>query len=106
MKSFLFFLFFLLSNVNVFSQENKISTLDEQRIDSICYAFINQNGIPGMSVGIIRKNQTLYKKGYGLTTIGTTDSIKTATTFHMASITLPTSQSLFQPYRTQTLLRH
>ena len=51
-------------------------------IDSIMKSF----ELPGLAVGIVRQDETVYTRGYGVKNIATRESITPSSLFHMASI--------------------
>ncbi len=58
-------------------------------VDSAAAAFMQQFGVPGLAVGIIRPGHPDIEKGYGVTRLGTDTAASGRTIYHMASITKP-----------------
>lgn len=58
-------------------------------VDSVAAAFMQEFGVPGLAVGIIRPGHPDIEKGYGVTRLGTEAAATGRTLYHMASITKP-----------------
>lgn len=64
--------------INISDLENKLSYMVEM--------YMNESGIPGAAVGIVINKELVYTKGFGVKNIVTGEPVKSATLFHMASI--------------------
>jgi CubicO group peptidase (beta-lactamase class C family) len=58
-------------------------------VDSVAAAFMQEHGVPGIAVGIIRPGHPDIAKGYGVTRLGSDTAATGRTIYHMASITKP-----------------
>ena len=88
---FLIIILFFLSN-SLFGQN--IKTLEaketlEEKIDPAINQIIKSFELPGLAVGIVRDNEIVYAKGYGVKNIKSKDPITHESLFHMASVSKP-----------------
>jgi len=58
-------------------------------VDSLAAAFMQEFGVPGLAVGILRPGHANIEKGYGVTRAGTDTAATERTIYHMASISKP-----------------
>jgi CubicO group peptidase (beta-lactamase class C family) len=58
-------------------------------VDSLALAFMKENGVPGLAIGILRPGHPDIEKGYGVTRLGTDTAATERTVYHMASISKP-----------------
>jgi CubicO group peptidase (beta-lactamase class C family) len=67
----------------------------DQEIERI----FDQSISPGLAVGVIKDNELIYARGFGVTNLETGDEVTPRTLFHMASITKPfVATSIVQLY--------
>jgi len=62
------------------------STEFKEKVDSIVINKMNQYNIPGLSIGLIRKDSIIYTKGYGVRSIKNNKLVTENSIFHTASI--------------------
>jgi CubicO group peptidase (beta-lactamase class C family) len=58
-------------------------------VDSVAAAFMQEAGVPGLAVGILRPGHANIEKGYGVTRLGSDTAATDRTIYHMASISKP-----------------
>ncbi|MEP6491205.1 MAG: serine hydrolase domain-containing protein [bacterium] len=58
-----------------------------KQLDSIIRQAVAEKQLVGLSVGIMQNGKVVFAKGYGLRTLGTTDSVTTRTMFAVGSVT-------------------
>jgi len=75
-------LFFLIISVPVFAQE-----LATDSLDAFIAKQVEEYHIPGLAVGVIRNNQVIFKKGYGITSKIDPIPVNTRTIFPIMSCT-------------------
>jgi CubicO group peptidase (beta-lactamase class C family) len=68
-------------------QDAKISGDQTSKIDAAVTAFRAQLSIPGISVAIVRDNQIVFRRGYGLADLENQVPATVATVFRIASVT-------------------
>ncbi|WP_299122747.1 serine hydrolase domain-containing protein [uncultured Winogradskyella sp.] len=74
--------------------DNSLNSFD-RKVDSIIANKMNTYNIPGLSIGIVKKDSIVYSKGYGVKNINTKDLVSKNTNFHTASISkLFTAQAI------------
>jgi CubicO group peptidase (beta-lactamase class C family) len=59
------------------------------KLDSVLTRVCQVYDLPGLAVGIIKGNQVVYARGFGLRKLGTSDSVSAQSSFHMASVSKP-----------------
>ena len=67
----------------------QISKEDEKLIDSVGYAYLQANQVPGMGIGVLKNGKVLYSKGLGVKDKNTGEPVTNQTIFHMASVSKP-----------------
>ena len=81
-----------------FEQNIEVDTslsLFDRKVDSIVAEKMNAYNIPGLSIGIVKRDSILYSKGYGVKNINTKGAVNGNTNFHTASISkLFTAQAI------------
>ena len=89
MKKYGFLLLLVLSTyVNGFSQKKKINLSDSIAVfDAYIQNAMKDWKVPGMSVAVVKNNQIIFTKGYGVREIGTDKKVDTKTYFSCASTT-------------------
>ena len=89
MKKYGFLLLLVLSTyVNGFSQKKKINLNDSIAVfDAYIQNAMKDWKVPGMSVAVVKNNQIIFTKGYGVREIGTDKKVDTKTYFSCASTT-------------------
>jgi CubicO group peptidase (beta-lactamase class C family) len=84
MKNLLFIFLVLISvNQNSYSQIQNDSTI--LKMDAIFHQYNNSTG-PGCAVSVIKNNEVIFKKGYGMANLQYDIPITTATIFDIASV--------------------
>ena len=89
MKKYAFFLLlFATATSTGFSQKKKLSLNDSIAVfDAYIQNAMKDWKIPGMSVAVVKNNQIIFTKGYGVREIGTDKKVDTKTYFSCASTT-------------------
>lgn len=64
----------------------KEKALAEEKLDVVIEKYMEEQGIPGMAIGIIKDNELLLTKGYGYKNLATKEPINEDSLFHMASV--------------------
>jgi CubicO group peptidase (beta-lactamase class C family) len=59
------------------------------RLDSVLTHVCQIYDLPGLAVGVIKGDQIVYARGFGLRKLGTSDSVGAQSSFHMASVSKP-----------------
>lgn len=77
----IFFLISTAANTNVYSQE-KIEGLD-----AFIELAMEEYGVPGAAVAVVKDGEVIYLKGHGLRKIGSKDEVNEDTVFQLASVT-------------------
>ncbi|GAB3315248.1 serine hydrolase [Larkinella ripae] len=75
-----------LSLFPVFAQK-KPTTKQVQEFDAYVEKVRKEWGVPGLAITVVKDNQVIFKKGYGLREIGKNDPVDTQTQFACASTT-------------------
>src|SRR5690349_2850204 len=61
----------------------------QARLDSVLTHVCDVYDLPGLSVGVIKGDQVVCARGFGLRKLGTSDSVSAQSSFHMASVSKP-----------------
>ncbi|HEY4209783.1 MAG TPA: serine hydrolase domain-containing protein, partial [Puia sp.] len=56
------------------------------KLDSVLTRVCQVYDLPGLAVGVIKGDQVVYARGFGLRKLGTSDSVSSQSSFHMASV--------------------
>jgi CubicO group peptidase (beta-lactamase class C family) len=62
--------------------ENKIV----ESLDRIIKEFINNEAVPGLSVGVVYNREIIYTKGFGVKNVDTLEPVESRSIYHMASV--------------------
>lgn len=76
--------FFLISTAaitNVYSQENI------EGLDAFIELAMEEYGVPGLAVAVVKDGEVLYLKGHGLRKVGSDEKVNDDTVFQLASVT-------------------
>ena len=84
------FLFPLLAHAAHSATIEKITPQLESKIEQI----MKVNGIPGVAIAIVSKNEVLYLKTFGVKKVGSKDPIDSETLFQIASLSKPVHATL------------
>ena len=88
MKKLFTILFLTVSITSLFAQKNKPSLqADITAFDNYVQKTMQDWQIPGMAVAIVKNNEIIFSKGYGVREIGTNKKVDTKTIFVCASTT-------------------
>ncbi|GAB4037027.1 serine hydrolase [Spirosoma jeollabukense] len=79
-------LFFLLTTLTTFAQKT-ISSKQIQAFDAYVESVRKQWNVPGLSIAVVKDNQVIFKKGYGVRELGKPELVDTETLFACASTT-------------------
>ena len=84
-------LFTLVLSCSSSSFKQNIERLDpvnslKEKVDSIVISKMNQYNIPGLSLGLVRKDSIVYARGYGVRSIESNEAVTANSIFHTASI--------------------
>jgi beta-lactamase class C len=73
---------------NAFADEIRYTKLDSiiTEYDSYVEEFVEERGVPGVAIAIVKDSQIEYIKGFGVTKIGENDSIDIHSVFRIASV--------------------
>lgn len=82
MKISIAFLLYIIISATAFSQTASFSSEIEARIDANFEEWNNENS-PGASIGILRNNEVVYLKGFGIQSLVTKDKISPETQFRI-----------------------
>ena len=63
------------------------------RIDDVVAATMRATGVPGVAVGVVHGDRTVFTKGYGVRELGKPDPIGPGTVFQIASLSKPVSST-------------
>ncbi|SEJ43361.1 CubicO group peptidase, beta-lactamase class C family [Dyadobacter koreensis] len=85
MKSSLL-LIFMLAALTSFGQK-KITAKQIREFDQYVEKVRNEWEVPGLSIAVVKDNQVIFKKGYGVRELGKTEPVTTQTLFACASTT-------------------
>lgn len=55
-------------------------------LDRIINEYVNEEFVPGLSVGVVYNNETIYTKGFGVKNVDTKEPVDENSLFHMASV--------------------
>ena len=69
------------------SAQTQISSRQIQEFDAYVEAARKQWNVPGLSIAVVKDNQVIFKKGYGVRELGQTNLVDTQTLFACASTT-------------------
>jgi CubicO group peptidase (beta-lactamase class C family) len=61
----------------------------QARLDSVLTHVCQVYDLPGLAVGVIKGDHVVYARGFGLRKLGTSDSVSSQSSFHMASVSKP-----------------
>ena len=75
--------------LGVFSQEMTSSKAIEKVIDSMAQAQRASFELPGLAVGVIKDNQVIYAKGFGVQSLADPKPLTKYSLYHMASVSKP-----------------
>ncbi|WP_211746970.1 serine hydrolase domain-containing protein [Paenibacillus sp. Marseille-Q4541] len=64
----------------------EIMMTKKQRVDHMIQQFIQNTGVPGLSIGIVHEHEIIVAEGYGVKNIETKEPVHGNTLFHMASV--------------------
>ena len=64
------------------------------QIDSLGEALMTSTGIPGMAIAMVRGDQLLYARGFGVKVAGTRSMVDADTVFQLASMSKPIGASV------------
>ena len=84
MKNSLFTLIFSLASVVIYSQQKSLKA-PVQQIDQLAQSALVQFNVPGMAVAIVKDNEILLSKGYGVCSTVTQKPVTDSTLFAIAS---------------------
>jgi CubicO group peptidase (beta-lactamase class C family) len=70
----------------------------EEKIDPVIQQVMESYDLPGLAVAIVKDNQVVYAKGFGLKSLKTKDPITTRSLFHMASVSKPFSATAIMQF--------
>ena len=84
MKNSLFTLIFSIASIVVFAQRNPLN-VPVQQIDQLAQSALVQFNVPGMAVAIVKDNEILLSKGYGVCSTVTQKPVTDSTLFAIAS---------------------
>ncbi|MEQ9619001.1 MAG: serine hydrolase [Deltaproteobacteria bacterium] len=76
-----FFLISTLADTNLYSQENI------EGLDAFIELAMEQYGVPGAVVAVVKDGEVVYLKGHGLRKIGSKEKVNEDTVFQLASVT-------------------
>ena len=62
------------------------SGLNPEQIDALAARVMEEFGVPGMAIGVVKKGETVYTAGHGVREIGKKGDIDTDTMFRIASV--------------------
>ena len=79
-------LFFLLTTLTAFAQK-PISPKQIQEFDAYVESVRKQWNVPGLAITVVKDNQVIFKKGYGVRELGRSEPVDTQTLFACASTT-------------------
>ncbi len=88
MKHYKLFLLFLL--IPFFSNANDLTTTDKQKLNELDKYYqkaLEQWNVPGMAIGIVKDNELIFAKGFGVKDINSDEKINKNTNFAIASNT-------------------
>ena len=66
-----------------------LSSIDTKAIDSLAWVQKESYKLPGLAVGIIKDDEVIYAKGFGVRSLNSQQSVNTKSIFHMASVSKP-----------------
>jgi CubicO group peptidase (beta-lactamase class C family) len=88
MKKLITILFLSFVITNLFAQKNKLSLqADITAFDNYVQKTMQDWQIPGMAVAIVKNNEIIFSKGYGVREFGTNKKVDSKTIFVCASTT-------------------
>jgi CubicO group peptidase (beta-lactamase class C family) len=64
------------------------------QLDALAAAMMQNSGIPGMAVAVVRDGRTVYAKGFGIRKAGAPETIDADTVFQIASLSKPVSATV------------
>lgn len=65
------------------------SSINTKALDSLAIVQKESYKLPGLAIGIIKDNNVIYAKGFGVQSLNKQDSLTTKSIFHMASVSKP-----------------
>lgn len=79
------------SSISLFGQDNLLKNEQgfENKMDSLLNRYAECDYYAGFSVGILKNNKVIYKKGFGVKDLQTNESVTDSSLFHMASVSKP-----------------
>jgi CubicO group peptidase (beta-lactamase class C family) len=92
MKKLTFILFSCLIHASIFSQKSAaLEVASSAKIDKVIPELMKTAGIPGLSIAIVKGNEVVYDKAFGVRSMDTEEPVTTQTIFSAASL----SKALF-----------
>lgn len=84
MKTLTLFFLLVIIQITCSAQPDKIT---QQSVDSLLSMFIKQTGVPGLSVAVVKNNELIYSKSFGLSDIGNNIPAKNENKYRIGSVT-------------------
>ena len=85
---FIIFLIVLLTTSTAFAAAGTSDKL-QRKLDQVIQQYKKVHQVPGIAVGVLKGNDVIYAKGFGVRNLETKEPVTTRSLFHMASVSKP-----------------
>ncbi len=89
-------IFITLSFISLTAQEDQ--GFSAEKVELMIQRIMKSYELPGMAIGLVKDNEIVYAKGFGVKNIQTKEPITTKSLFHMASVSKPFSATAIMQF--------
>lgn len=89
-------IFITLSFISLTAQEEQ--GFSGEKVELMIQRIMKSYDLPGMAIGLVKDNEIVYAKGFGVKNIQTKEPITTKSLFHMASVSKPFSATAIMQF--------